>query len=130
MNDEDRRMRRSHDPLLATKFQLQRVVEDFELETCILVDEAGNLVETAGRHLEFEEALARETPRLAVGSNCRLLFARLNKVHRVRPNQISACEFRVAGERWYVAAVGAASTMRDVGLYRAVLGIRRIRRAA
>src|SRR5690606_306138 len=96
----------------------------------ILADESGRLIGSPGRFPEFEEALAREAARLAHGSTCRLLFARLNRVHRVRPNQVSAFEFRTHGTRYYVAAVGSMTAMREVGLLRAILGIRRIRREA
>ena len=125
--DTERRQNRSSSAELATRYQLEQVVRDFDLDTVVLVDEAGHLLGGAGPDSVFDELLARETPRLAVGSHCRLLFARLNR-HRpsVRANQISACEFRTGGRRYYVAAVGSATTMRDVGMYRAILGIRRI----
>ena len=125
--DTERRRQRSSDTGLATRFQLEQVIEDFDLDTVVLVDEAGRLVQGVGRDSRFDEVLARETPRLANGSHCRLLFARLNKSKpSIRANQISACEFRTAGRRYYVAAVGTGSGMRDVGMYRAILGIRRI----
>ncbi len=129
--DTERRRQRSSSTELATRYQLEQVLADFDLDTVVLVDEAGRLVEGTGRDRAFEQILARETPRLAVGSHCRLLFARLNKLRpSVRANQISACEFRTGGKRYFVAAVGPASTMRDVGMYRAILGIRRIIAAA
>ena len=130
MPGEEKRRRRSSDPLIAARYQLEQVVHDFELDTCVLVDDSGRLVQAPGLYPEFEEALARETPRLANGSTCRLLFARLNRIHRVRPNQVSACEFRAGGRRWYVAAVGSMSTMREVGVFRAILGLRRIEKHA
>ena len=125
--DQERRRRRSSSTELATRFQLEQVIDDFGLDTVVLVDEAGHLVEGAGRDTSFDHVLARETPRLAVGSQCRLLFSRLTK-HRpsIRANQISACEFRTGGRRYFLATVGSASTMRDVGMYRAILGLRRI----
>lgn len=125
--DTERRHRRSASAELATFYQLEQVIQDFDLETVVLVDEAGRLVSGVGRDAVFDEVLARETPRLAAGSHCRLLYARLNR-HRpsIRPNQISACEFRTAGRRYFVAVVGSMQTMRDVGMYRAILGIRRI----
>lgn len=128
---EERRNRRSADPTVATKFQLEQVLHDFDLDSVVLADEAGRLIQSAGRDESFQSALARETPRLAIGSHCRLLFARLSKVKpSIRANQISACEFRNDGKRYYVATVGAMTTMRDVGMYRAILGIRRIQREA
>lgn len=130
MASDEKRRRRSADPLTATRYQLEQVVEDFDLDTCILVDDTGRLVQAPGLYPEFEEALAREAPRLANGSTCRLLYARLNKTHRVRPNQVSAFEFRTRGKRMFVAGVGSMSTMREVGLLRAILGIRRIGMAA
>lgn len=129
--DTERRRNRSSTADLATRYQLEQVIKDFDLDTVVLVDEAGRLVQGVGRDTAFDEVLARETPRLAVGSHCRLLFARLNRLRpSVRANQISACEFRTGGKRFYVAAVGSATTMRDVGMYRAILGIRRIIAAA
>lgn len=125
--ESERRRRRSSNIELAIEFQLEQATRDFDLDTIVLVDEAGRLVSGFASDLGFAEALARETPRLAAGSHCRLLFARLNQ-HRgsVRPNQVSACEFRIGGRRLYVAAIGSATTMRDVGVYRSILGIRRI----
>lgn len=127
----ERRNRRSDSREQATKYQLEQVIRDFDLDTIVLADEAGRIVSSVGSDGSFDEVLARETPRLAVGSHCRLLYSRLNK-HRpsVRPNQVSACEFRTQGRRLFVAAVGPASTMREVGMYRAILGIRRILAAA
>lgn len=127
-SNDERRRRRSSNPDLAAKYQLEQVIQDFTLDTVVLTDEAGRLLHSAGRNREeFEAALARETPRLAAGSHCRLLFARLTEVQpSIRSNQISACEFRTNGRRYFVAAVGAASTMRDVGMYRTILGLRRI----
>jgi hypothetical protein len=129
--DTERRRRRSSSADLATHYQLEQVIQDFDLDTVVLTDEAGQLVAGVGRDSAFAQMLARETPRLAVGSHCRLLYARLNQ-HRpsVRPNQISACEFRTAGRRYYICAVGSATTSREVGMYRAILGIRRIIAAA
>lgn len=129
--DTERRRQRSSSAELATRYQLEQVIRDFDLDTVLLVDEAGRLIDGAGHDTAFGEALARETPRLAQGSHCRLLFARLNK-HRpsIRPNQISACEFRAGGRRYYVAAISPQTTFRDVGMYRAILGIRRILAAA
>ena len=125
--DTERRRRRSSNSELAIQFQLEQVTRDFELDTVVLVDEAGKLVSGVGRDTSFDEVLARETPRLAAGSHCRLLFARLNQYRpSVRPNQVSACEFRTNGRRYFVAAIGSAKTMRDVGVYRSILGIRRI----
>lgn len=131
MSDKERRNRRSASAEVATHYQLEQVLKDFDLDTIVLVDEAGRLLSGVGRDHSFDEVLARETPRLAVGSHCRLLFARLNRFKpSIRPNQVSACEFRTAGRRYFVSAVGSATTMRDVGMYRAILGIRRIIAAA
>ena len=129
--DTERRRHRSADPEVATRLQLEQVIADFDLDTVVLADEAGRLVSGVGHDSAFDELLARESARLAVGSHCRLLFARLSKVKpSIRPNQISACEFRTGGRRYFVAAVSAATTMRDVGMYRAILGIRRIQAEA
>ena len=124
----ERRRRRSSNPDVATRYQLEQVIDDFSLDTVVLTDESGALLHSAGlSQPDFDQALAREAPRLAGGSRCRLLFARLNRLKQsIRPNQISACEFRTNGRRYYVATVGSASTMRDVGMYRAILGVRRI----
>jgi hypothetical protein len=41
-------------------------------------------------------------------------------------DEIVVREFTLNGERKYLVAVGEATTMREVGIYRSVLGMRRI----
>lgn len=129
--ETERRSQRSNEPDEATQHQLEQVLRDFDLDTCILADAKGNLLQAPGRNPGLERALAAEAPKLAQNSTCRLMFSRLaHHQPSIRPNQITACEFRLQGAAYYVVGVGAMSAMRDVGVCRAILGIRRIRRQA
>lgn len=125
--DLEKRRRRSDRPEIATRYQLEQVVEDFQLMGCVFADEAGQLLNASDdEHTPFYEEVAKASPRLAIGSECRLLFSKLSKLRTIRPNQVSSCQFRYRGQTFYVTTLGAMSTMRDVGMYRAILGIRRI----
>lgn len=124
---EEKRRRRTSNPELATRYQLEQVVEDFSLDGCVFADQSGALLNASDdQNSDWYSQIAKASPRLAIGSKCRLLFSKLSKHRNLRPNQISSCAFKFQGETFYVTTVGSMSTMRDVGMYRAILGIRRI----
>ncbi|QED27744.1 hypothetical protein FRD01_10965 [Microvenator marinus] len=114
MEETNRRSRRSEDPTTATEFQLQQVIEDFGLENCVLVDEAGSVAASAVSPTETLTDWVRGFPNI------------FDDGSRPDHQNASACEFRAAGRRMFLATIGAQGPMRDVALYRAVLGIRRI----
>ena len=114
MEDSNRRARRSTDPNEATQLQLKQVIEDFGLENCVLVDADGQVAASAVSPTASVVEWARKFPALFEGGR------------RPVENEMSACEFRAAGRRMFVATVGSQGVMRDVALYRAILGVRRI----
>ena len=126
MTTPERRSHRGQDASEAAHLQLQQVVRDFDLDECILCDDAGRLLATSGTASEFHRALAEASPRLAAGGACRLTYSRLNKFKSIHPNQVSTCRFKTEGQTFFITALGTMSTMRDVGMYRAVIGLRRI----
>ena len=110
----EKRRRRTTDTELATRYQLEQVVEDFQLEGCIFSDEAGALIGASDeRDLPFYQQIAKASPRLALGTECRLLFSKLSAYRNIRPNQVSSCAFRFKGSTYYVTTIGSMSTMRD-----------------
>lgn len=115
MDPTNRRGRRSEDRFVATVFQLEQVLQDFGLAACVVVDEAGHVVASVTKDYEDLD-WSHEIP----------MLARQNR----RRRGVSVCEFRAAGKALFIATVGHAHETRDIGMYRAVMGLRRIHRAA
>lgn len=115
MEELNFRSRRSDDPTVATRLQLVQVAEDFGLENCVLVDEAGNVCSSASTVPSALGELTAQFPSL------------FDRGQRPKHRNLSACEFRAAGRRMFLVTVGQ-SNLRDVALYRAILGVRRILR--
>jgi hypothetical protein len=113
MSTANFRARRSDDRFVATVFQLEQILEDFNLAACVVVDEAGRVVASVARNDEDIE-WSHEIPTIA----------RLGR----RRRGVSVCEFRANGRPMFVATVGNKLGSRDLGMYRAVLGLRRIHR--
>lgn len=107
------RSRRSDDRFVATVFQLEQIIEDFDLAACVVVDESGRIVASVARNEEHID-WTHEIPAIA----------RLGR----RRRGVSVCEFRANGRPMFVATVGNKNGARDIGMYRAVLGLRRIHR--
>ncbi len=113
MKTTNMRRQRSEDRFVATVFQLEQVLKDFGLSACVVVDESGQIVASVAKDDE-ELNWSHEIPTLSRQGR--------------RRRGVSICEFRAAGRPMFVAAVGAALGSRDMGMYRAVLGLRRIHR--
>lgn len=113
MDKNNRRSRRSEDRFVATVFQLEQVIQDFGLAACVVVDEGGKVIASVAKDDEDLD-WSHEIPTLV----------RQNR----RRRGVSVCEFRAAGRPLFVATVGNALATRDIGMYRAVMGLRRIHR--
>ena len=113
----DRRSRRTNDVELATQYQLEQIIEDFGVKSVVLVDAAGDVVAQCGDGSGCSR-LAESAFSLASG----------HQRARRRPTRGDyACSFRRNGEAYIVAASGSQKEMREVGVFRAILGLRRIR---
>ena len=108
----ERRRQRSRNIEDATRFQLEQVINDFDLRSCLLMDEAGKVLGTAGETSRLEKIVPK-IPVLARESS---------------PDEegVYVCEFRADGHKLFIAAEGDLATFVTVGAYRALLGIRRI----
>ena len=104
------RRHRSSNRREAMAMQLSQVVTDFELDACVLTDAHGKLIASSHTNLDaFEKAYeALQTYEL--------------------PANESLCvrEFYADGNRYKLATVGGESVMKEVSLYRTILGVRRI----
>ncbi|MBA2664782.1 MAG: hypothetical protein H0U74_21015 [Bradymonadaceae bacterium] len=107
---ENQRRRRSGDRTLALNLQLEQVVNDFELGACLLADESGELI------------AASHTCTTAYDKALGALKASANGAQ----DGISVREFHASGSRYLVATSGQEPVMNEVGVYRAILGVRRI----
>lgn len=121
-DDINRRARRSEEPAEATRFQLEQVVRDFEIETCFVVDEAGEVLNSSCEPCPAMQRLASWVPTLTRRS------WRKPSAHPTIDGfeDLAVSEFRIDGKRLYMAATGGSVTMRNVAVFRAILGMRRI----
>ncbi len=133
LNDE-RRRRRSNDPLIAMRFQLEQVMNDFDLKACVLASDEGLLL-VSPEHLDVEDAevlAAMGTmPRDEEGNF-------INKAlveHSIQSLSIAegelgvfAQEFWAWDQPWTLVALGTLSRAQELSLMRAIMGIRRIAR--
>ncbi|GEM_PF-5109973 len=127
MHQEEHRTHRSHVPDLAIHYQLQQLKDDFGLESALLVDTKGHLISASDTdHIAFYKVLASEVEKLSQGSTCRLLFAKLNILKRIRPNQISTKSVIVNSKQYYIITIGASSLERDLSSFRTYFALRRI----
>ena len=125
--ETDHRHQRSERPEEALLYQLRQIIDDFAVDAIVVSDIDGGLVAHAGGTITTATALSTEAQRLANGSHCRLMYARLTRAQpSIRQNRVSACEFRIGARRLFVTALGGSATMRDVAMMRAVLGFKRI----
>ncbi len=133
----DRRRRRSDSRPEATHFMLAQVAEDFDLDVFVVADELGDLLATSTRSHDgteistllalFSPMLTESRPASSRGRALAVLADHLEEIGMLwEDDEIVVREFTVNGDRKYVVAVGEATTMREVGIYRAVLGMRRI----
>ena len=125
----ERRRRRSEITLEALTHQLEHIFEQESLHNFTLADERGLVVAQAGSRHE-SEVLAAYSPMLASTVDDRSRRQVLSRINSVAPtitaNSIHVREFTVDGSRLFLTLVGRPGVYRDVGLYRAITGVRRI----
>lgn len=125
----DQRRLRSDVRGTALLYQLDQVVEDFGLEACLVADGSGKLVAvSSGVDPDFSSALAAVSAALVRGQPSMTHILPILKRHmpHLEQESLSVCEFRAQGKRLYVAAIGREAMMKEVGVLRAILGVRRI----
>ncbi len=110
----ERRTRRTHNQKTATQYQLEQIVDDFDLDSCFLSDDHGRLISHAGLWAEKKcLAFVTDIPTIAQGEEHDGMYS---------------CEFRAGGQTLFITTVGDTETMRTIAAYRAMFGVRRIRR--
>jgi hypothetical protein len=138
---EDRRRKRSTDPLVAVHYQLAHARHDGELEAIVVADAAGVVVAGAGSWAVCEE-LAAYAPLLAQGvwsepgvaGESRL--AQLRTEVTVRAVEVEGQEVLVCARGGFssrattLASLGPAGDTRSAVIKRAAEGIARILKAA
>lgn len=142
LNDE-RRRRRSKDPLVAMRFQLMQVMDDFKLKACVLASDEGLLlVSPESVAVEDAELLAAmgTLPRNEEGMiiNDELVASFLDQLsgsitldeqEKTAPSKsVYTQEFWAWDQPWIMVAVGHLSRAQELSLMRAIMGIRRIAR--
>jgi hypothetical protein len=123
---EERRKKRSHDPLVALHYQLSIARTEGDLETIVLADHAGTVVAGAGAWAACEE-IAAYAPLLSQkdddGAPSRI--AELRSEVEVRSLRISGQDVLLCSRR-----TRSAAPPREDAISRAAEGISRILRAA
>lgn len=125
----ERRRRRSKKTLTALTYQLEHIFERESLHNFTLGDERGLVIAQAGDRHE-SEVLAAYAPMLAQTANARYRRQVMSRINSITPtitlDSIHVRRFTIDGEELYLTLVGRPGVYRDVGLYRAITGVRRI----
>jgi len=123
---DERRTRRSPDPITALHYQLAALRRSAALEALVLVDDAGCLVAGAGAWPVCEE-LAAYAPLLADPAKAvrRVVSARLASLSK----QVQTLELEALGQPLFLSCRGGVDTRTDA-LSLAATGVRRILEAA
>ena len=133
----DRRQRRSPQRGQALHYQLAQVAEDFCLDVFVIADEIGDLIATSTRSdagTQVSLAFASFSPMLVESrsNECRGLALDAVFKHLAdagvfwEREEVVVREFHVGARRFLLTAVGEPGTERELGVYRAILGVRRI----
>ena len=125
----NRRRRRSKQTLTALSHQLEHIFEQQDLHNFTLGDERGLVIAQAGNNHE-SEVFAAYAPVLCRSRNGRYRSQVLSRINSIVPtitaDSIHVRQFTVDGEPLFLTLVGRPGVYRDVGLYRAITGVRRI----
>lgn len=129
---EDRRRRRSDEPCTAIAYQVEQVVDDFDLDSCIIVDADGNTVAASpGVETPKMEAFAGLLPAICAVEGQRGAY--LEHLHSagwdIDADEMTSCVFRAGGRRLFIGAIGDEAVMNEVAIFRAITGARRIHRS-
>lgn len=126
---EDRRRRRSGDLELAIGYQLDRVLKDFDLQCCLIVDESGSSIASApDSPTPLMERFGALLPVMAtITENREQHFDQLREIcPELKDDELTACVFRAGGRRLFIGAIGSEAVMNEVAIFRAITGARRI----
>ena len=125
MHLEERRRKRSHDPLVALHYQLAYARKDGHLDAIVVADASGVMVAGAGSWATCEE-LAAYAPLFAQASDVmnRTTASRVDALRR----HVDVKRLLVDGQEVLVCARGGA--MRSLSLDQAAFGVARILRPA
>ncbi len=132
----DRRQRRSYDRDTATHYLLVHVADQFGLEAFAIADEDGALQATS-TDSPSGDALSTLLAQYSPALSCRVNTPRSALLEALETDlehlgmgwtqdEVMVREFHVDGQRMLLTAVGEPGTMREVGVYRTIMGIRRI----
>lgn len=125
----ERRQRRSPQTLTALTYQLQHIFEREGLRNFTLGDSKGLIIARAGDDIE-SEVLAAYAPLLAKSVDRRFRQQVLSRIEHmvpdINPESVHIRQFSVDGESLFLTLCGKPGVYRDVGLYRAITGVRRI----
>jgi hypothetical protein len=117
----DRRRRRSNDVDTALRYQLEQVIQDFGLTSCVLSDDAGSVVAEAHN---FDETPDEDPAGVDAMTQDTIIDGSSTPIDVTE--DIDCVEFRSEGTRFFITAQGKDDSMREVALYRVVLGAKRI----
>jgi hypothetical protein len=123
---EDRRRKRSNDPLVALHYQLAHARHEGRLEAIVVADDSGVVVAGAGAWAVCEE-LAAYAPLLAQGVWTEPGMATTSRVAELR-TEVDVQAVDVDGQKVLLCARGG--WMRGVAMERAAEGVVRILKAA
>ena len=119
---EDRRRKRSEDPLVALHYQLAHARSEGRLEAIVVADDAGVVVAGAGAWAVCEE-LAAYAPLLAQGVWTEPGSSRTSRVSELR-TEVDVQPLEVDGQTVLICARGG--TLRGMAMERAAVGVARI----
>jgi hypothetical protein len=125
MHLEERRRKRSHDPLIALHYQLAYARHDGRLDAIVVADASGVMVAGAGAWAACEE-LAAYAPLLAEAPDA-MNTTTASRVDSLR-RQVDVKRMLVDGQEVLLCARGGA--MRTLSLDQAAFGVARILRPA
>lgn len=125
----ERRRQRSGQTLKALTYQLEHIFEREDLHNFTLGDSRGLIIAQAGDPRE-SEVLAAYAPLLAHSVSRRYRRQVLSRVNSVVPtitvDSIHVRQFTIDGQKLFLTLVGRPGVYKDVSLYRAITGVRRI----
>ena len=126
----ERRRQRSEVIPEAVHLQLSACAARYEVGSMALGDSRGLLVGAAGQLTEADEALVAFAPLLcrSVDSQKRRSLVRTLRtfVPRASHRMVSVRHFRVGDERLYLCAMGERTGNKEIAIYSAIQGLRRI----
>lgn len=125
----ERRRRRSDQTLTALTYQLEHIYRNEGLRNFTLANTSGLVIASAGDPLE-SEVLAAYAPLLARSVERRFRHQVIARIQNLLPDlkaeALHVRQFQVDGEVLFLTLAGKPGVYRDVGLYRAITGVRRI----